>query len=49
LKSNVEENTATGKAQLKRATETVPVQVQATGVWLRYKDDTSGKYFFYNN
>jgi hypothetical protein len=27
----------------------VPVQVQATGVWLRYKDDTSGKYFFYNN
>jgi hypothetical protein len=39
--------TAAEKAE--RATKPVSVQVQATGVWLRYKDGTSGKYFFYNN
>jgi hypothetical protein len=39
--------TAAGKAE--RATNPVPVQVQATCVWLRYEDGTSGKHFFYNH
>ena len=38
---------AAGKAE--RAINPVPVQVQATGVWLRYQDGTSGKQFFYNH
>jgi hypothetical protein len=40
---------AAGKAELNRGTNTVPVQVQATGVWLRYKCDGSEKHYFYNN